>query len=334
MRRLERGPSSEPTPVSRGLLAAALASLAVAGLAPIAVMLSRVRGDDLAGLLEPRALTLLGRTLGYGAGVAALALAVGVPFGFLVARTDVPFARLLRPLGIVPLLIPPMILAMVWTVVGDIRGSSAAYFVSTLNTFPLVALFAARAFERVDGRQEEAARLSGGLRAVVRCDLPLVLPAALCGACFAFVFTVNDFSVPDYVSWVGTPKFNVYADEIFATWRIDSAPGRAVATALPLIALTVATLLPALALRRRGALASVSGDFRSPSTLELGGLRWPAFVFCASLLALGCVVPLARLVWEAGGGRAGFSPATLASSFGLAIERSREDLRNSLTTAF
>ena len=110
---------------------------------------------------------------------------------------------------------------------------------------------------------------------MLRADLGLVLPAALCGACLAFAFTVNDFSVPDYVSWVG-PKFNVYADEVFAAWKLESRPGRAVALALPLVALTLATLIPALALRRKGAMGSLDSDFRAPEPLRLGAWRWPA----------------------------------------------------------
>ena len=320
--------------VSRPLVAVALLAFVVAGVLPIAAMLARIAPGDLAQLGEPRTIALLGRTLGYGLGVAALALAVGLPFGFCVARTDMPLASVLRPLGVVPLLLPPMILAMIWTAAAGIRGAGAAYFVSVLNTFPLVALFAARAFERIDGRQEEAALLSGGLRAVIRADLPLVLPPALCGACLAFVFTVNDFSVPDYVSWIGVPKFNVYADEIFATWRIDSAPGRAVATALPLVVLTLATLLPALALRRKGAMASFSGDFRQPSRLALGAWRWPAFLFCVAVLALGALFPIARLVWEAGGGPRGFAVEKMRAAFSFALERGRNDLQNSLVWAF
>lgn len=322
--------------VSRPLVIAALVAFVVAGVLPIAVMVVRIAPNDLAQLGEPRTIALLGRTLAYGLGVALLALAVGLPFGFCVARTDMPLANVLRPLGVVPLLLPPMILAMVWTAAAGIRGAGAAYFVSVLNTFPLVALFAARAFERIDGRQEEAALLSGGLRAVIRADLPLVLPPALCGACLAFVFTVNDFSVPDYVSWIGVPKFNVYADEIFASWRIDSAPGRAVATALPLVLLTLATLLPALALRRKGAMASFSGDFRQPSRLALGAWRWPAFVFCIAVLALGALFPIARLVWESGGGAGprGFALGTMRAAFSLALERGRSDLQNSLLWAF
>ena len=47
------------------------------------------------------------------------------------------------------------------------------------------------------------------------------------------------------------PKFNVYADEIKLNWDQVGRPGRAVATALPLVAVALAALLPALVLRRR-----------------------------------------------------------------------------------
>jgi iron(III) transport system permease protein len=316
--------------VNRVLVALAIALFALAGLAPLAAMLPRIELADLGAMFAARNLELLGRTLLYGGGVALIAVALGLPFGFLVARTDMPLANLLRPLGIVPLLIPPMILAMVWTVLADIRGAPAAYAVSALSTFPIVALFSARAFERIDARREEAARLVGGWRAALRADLPLVLPSTACGACFAFVFTVNDYSIADYVSWLGQPKFSVYAAEIFANWRIDSKPGLAVATALPLIAITLAALIPALLLRRKGAMASLSGDFRQPARFELGAWRWPAFVFCLTLVAIGGLIPLARLFYEAGGAARGFELARVSRAFALAVERGREDLANSI----
>jgi len=320
--------------ISRPAVAIAVALFVVAGLAPLAAMLPRVAWDDLAHLFDERTLSLLGRTVAYGLTVSLGALALGLPFGFLVARSDVPFAGVLRTLGVGPLLLPPMILAMTWTVMADMRGAPAAYSVSILSTFPLVAIFSGRAFERIDGRREEAALLAGGLRAVLRCDLPLVLPSAACGACLAFVFTVNDFSVPDYVSWIGQPKFNVYADEVFASWKIESKPGMAVASALPLIAMTLAALLPALALRRKGAMASLSSDFRQPETLRLGAWKWPAFIFCLALVALGVLAPAGRLLWEAGGGSAGFEWPHIAKSFSLAVERSRDEMRNSLLWSF
>ena len=105
--------------MSRRLVFLAGLLLVVAGLAPVAAMLLRVGSDDWAGLLEPRSLTLLARTLGLGLGSAGLALALGLPFGWLTARTDVLGASLLRPLGLVPLLLPPIVLAMTWTMIVD-----------------------------------------------------------------------------------------------------------------------------------------------------------------------------------------------------------------------
>ena len=329
--------------MSRPLLALALIAYAVLGILPLAVMLLRMDGADLAGLLDARTASLLGRTVLLGGATALLALLVGLPFGFLVARTDLPGAGLLRALGVVPLLIPPLFLAMTWCVLlPDLRGAPAAIGVLALSTFPLVGVFAGRAFERIDARQEEAALLAGGLRAALRMELPLVLPAACAGACLAFAFAVNDFGVPDYVSSVGV-KFNVYADEIHFNWNQTHAPGKPVATALPLIALTLLALVPALALRRRGAMASLAGGFRSPAPLALGRWRWPACALAAAVVLLGAGIPLGRLFWEAGNmprhaaehglssaaaWTAGWSSAREA--FGLAIERARGDIRNSL----
>ncbi len=332
--------------MSRPLVALALAALVVTGLAPLAVMLLRIEGADLAGIFDARTASLLGRTLLLGIGTAAMALLVGLPFGFLVARTDVPGAGVLRALGVAPLFFPPLILAMTWCVLlPAFRGAPAAIFVLGLSTFPLVAVFSARAFERVDAAQEEAALLCGGLRAVLRMELPLALPAALCGTCLAFAFAVNDFGVPDYVSSVGV-KFNVYADEIKFNWSQIRRPGKPVATALPLIVLTLGALVPALALRRRGALATLGHGFRQPGTLKLGAWRWPAFAFAAAVVLLAAGVPVLRLLWEAAnmpahvrdadaspGAKLALGWSTLREAFGLAFEKARADLRRSLLYA-
>jgi len=329
--------------LSRPLVALALAAYALLGIAPLAAMALRVDLADLTGLFDERTVSLLSRTLGLGLSSAAIALVLGLPFGFLVARTDVPGARLLRSLGLLPLLMPPLFLAMTWCVLlPDFRGAPAATAILALSTFPLVAIFAARAFERIDARLEESALVAGGLPAVLRAELPLVLPAALAGACLAFAFTVNDFGVPDYVSSVGV-KFNVYADEVMFNWKEVQRPGKPVATALPLIVLTLAALVPALALRRRGAMASLRGDFHPPSALRLGALRWPAFAFALAPVLAGGAVPIARLVWEGGNmprhlaepgtslpAALGAGWTTLRDSFGLAFERARGDLQRSL----
>ncbi|MEO0649291.1 MAG: ABC transporter permease subunit [Planctomycetota bacterium] len=366
--------------MSRPLVIAAGALFALLALAPILAMFSSIGASDLAGLLEPRTWSLLGRTVGLGLGVSALALLLGLPFGFLVARTDVPGATALRLLGVLPLFVPTLLTAMTWSEFSDVRGAPMAIWVLGLANFPLVAVFVARAAERIDERLEESARAVGGLRAVLRTDLGLVLPSALCGACLAFTFAVNDFAVPDYVSSVG-PKFNVYADEIFSKWNQFERPGLAAATSLPLIAIALLALVPALALRRRGALGTLRGGFRPPQRIALGPWRWGAGAFALVVVGLSALTPLGRLVWEGSGGSWRWSApsleATLAgtelptpneitelelagdlpevgfgerlsaaprvfvgqarqlgAAFGSALDRTRDDLRRSLTYAF
>ncbi|HED66450.1 MAG TPA: iron ABC transporter permease [Planctomycetes bacterium] len=327
--------------MSRSLVSAALGVFVLAGLLPLAVMASRVGSDDLAAVFTARTASLLGRTLALGGGTALGALLLGLPFGFLVARTDLPGASLWRTLGVVPLLLPPLLIAMTWAVLWPgLRGAAGTVFLLSLSTYPLVAIFTARAFERIDAASEEAALLAGGLGAVVRMELPLVLPAALTGATFAFAFAINDFGVPDYVSSVG-PKFNVYADEIKLQWDQVGRTGAAVASSIPLVLVTFAALLLALRLRRRGAMGSMGTGFRTPAPLALGRWRWPALAFVLAVLGAALVVPIARLVWEAGamdrqlGERdglaalgAGFS--TLRHEFGVALELARADLARSI----
>jgi iron(III) transport system permease protein len=320
--------------LSRPLFITAALLFALAGLAPIAVMVAEVSPGDLAGLFDSRTIDLLGRTLLLGSGAALVAVLLGAPFGFLVARTDVPGAALLRPLGIVPLLLPPLFIAITWTALTDVRGAIATILILGAGTFPIVAFFTAAASERIDARREEAALLIGGKKAALLMELPLLLPAILCGACLAFVFAINDFAVPDYVSSVGE-KFNVYADEVFASWKIDEHTGQAVLTALPLVLLTMLLLLPALALRRRGSLATLGGDFKRPAPLRLGVWRWPAFCFCATVVGCTALTPIGRLFFEAGGGPrpAGWSRETMNAAFSRALELSRGDLANSLVYA-
>jgi len=316
--------------LNRTLVLTCAALLALAGLAPIVCMLGRLESGDLFAALDARTLTLLGRTTWIGAGAALLAFVLGLPFGFLVARTDVPLARFLRHAGLVPLLLPPVILALTLVILFDaLRGPLAIVLVLGVGTFPLVSVFSGRAFERIDARREEAALLAGGLRAALAMELPLVLPAAASAACLAFVLAINDFAVPDYMTSIGS-KVNVYADEIFASWQSVHAPGKAVAAAVPLLALTFLALVPALWLRRRGSLETWDGDFRRPATLALGRWRWPLFGLALALVCFSAALPLARLAWEAGGGPRGWSVAGLSKAFARAIEVGRADLQRSL----
>ncbi len=300
-----RAPAAAP---SRALTGVALIAFAVLGLAPIAVMMLRLSDEPgaVSALIDDRTVALLSRTALLGLGSSAIALLIGMPFGFLVARTNVFGAGAMRMLGIVPILIPPIMLAMTWTMMLPLRGPFMCALILGFSTFPLVSLFTARAAERIDARREEAARLAGGLGGALGLAFPLVLPSALGAAVLSFIVSINEFALPDYVSAVGK-KFNVYAGEIFSTWQIDGKEARAVATALPLIALTLVALLPLFVLRQSGRHGTIDGRFEAPGRLPLGPWRVPATLFCALVVTVASLVPIGRLAYEAGGGPRVFS---------------------------
>lgn len=293
-------PAARP---SGGLLLAAVVVFAILGLGPLAIMFQRLAAEPAAleTLLTERTQTLLQRTGALGLGASAIALLLGLPFGFLVARTNVFGASAMRALGIVPILIPPIMMAMTWTMVLPLRGPVMCALILGLSTFPLVALFTGRAAERIDARREEAAAMAGGLGGILRMELPLLLVPALGGAVLAFIVSINEFALPDYVSAVGK-KFNVYAGEIFSNWQVDGNEPRAIATALPLIVLTLLALIPLLMLRRRGGYGTVDGSFVAPERLDLGRARIPLTLFCLAVVTASSLVPVGRLLYESGGG--------------------------------
>jgi ABC-type Fe3+ transport system permease subunit len=329
--------------VSRLLFLAALLAVAGASLVPLLALAAELRPGELSSIFDPRYTTLLARTIAFGLAVTALAFLLGFPFGFLVARCDVPGAGILRVLGVAPLLIPTLLLGMVWVALVDWSGPITSVWVMGLGLFPLVSLYTGRAAERIDARMEDAARLGGGRWAVLRSGFGLILPPACAGAALAFTFAVNDFAVTDYVSSVGR-KFNVYADEVFNNardFRFGSAPAEgetpsgsaAVLSGLPLVVLAGGALALALSLRRRGAMRTVGSHFRAPATIALGPWRWLAAGFAWGLVGVATLLPIGRLMWEAGGG-AEWNLDTLRGAFQAAFTRAREDMYRSLVYAF
>jgi len=334
-------------------LGVALAVLVLFGILPLAMMSTRLGVDPSAlGLLgEPRILDLLGRTLLLGLGVVGLCLLLGVPFGYWIARTNVPGAGLWGALVWVPLCLPPLIMGMSWIEVWPhVRGAPMTIWILGLSYFPLVAAFVAKAARRVDRRQIDAARTVGGWSAQWRMEWSLIAPAAFFGATLAFVFAINDFAVPDYVSSVGS-KFNVYADEVFATWQAGQKDSRAIATALPLIAMTLGALWIALKLRRGGSLQSVGSGFQAPARMDLGPWRWLVLGGLLLILTASVFLPVGRLFYEAGlpvpiqaQTAAGQPPAAMIrppwtlghtwEAFQTALERCRDNLRASILLAF
>ncbi len=270
-------------------------------------------------------LRLLGNSVLIGLGAALLALLFGVPYALLSARTDVPGRRFLAGAYLVPLVLPPLLVAVAWNYVpflepppiteatgpspwGGVIAVLRASLLFALCYFPIVVLFARRALTRVPASLEESARLVGGpLLALRRVTLPLAAPGILAGALFVFLFALNDFAVVDFLNWVRPTqdRIAVYPFESFVAWSKSQGPGVATALGTPLALIGVALLFAVHRLvgarTHAGMHGAVSGTYRAPKDYELGHWRIPALCAAIGLLTLSAGAPLLALLWKSSG---------------------------------
>ncbi|MEZ5965088.1 MAG: ABC transporter permease subunit [Planctomycetota bacterium] len=271
-------------------------------------------------------------------GVVATAIAVlcGGGHAWLTFRTDLPGARWLLPLGVLPLVIPPILLAMSLADLLPMKGFWPCAALIGVTTAPFVAVFAARGLRAVDGREYEAALLARGRGAAERLLLRTVAPEFAAGALLAFLFAVSEHGVPEFLTVKGK-TWHTYAEVVFRLWSrratgVTSADlASPIVASLPLLVLLALALFLALRLRARAGVQAAQ-----PLPLRpLGGLRWP--LLGAPLLYLGHGVLLPIVVmsrWAAGSTAAApMSLATFRSSLARALSQAGSDLGHTLFIA-
>ncbi|HET9531808.1 MAG TPA: iron ABC transporter permease [Blastocatellia bacterium] len=262
-------------------------------------------------LAEARQRNLLLNSTLLGAGAAMLASLIGAPLGLLLARADVPAKRLFRLALVVPLVIPPYILALAWIYLGGSAGLIAQAFGQDLLSdytyslpgaivvlgiafYPLSMLATEAAARRVDARLEEAALMVARPRRVLlRITLPLIAPHVAAAALIIFVLALAEFGVP------GLLRVNVFTTEVFTAFAALYDFGAATALAVPLLLVTlIIGFLVKLITGER--LLATSRSSRLGLPLKLG--RWRAAVVLGLFLLLAsCVLsPLSVLAIEAG----------------------------------
>jgi iron(III) transport system permease protein len=262
-------------------------------------------------LTEPRQRSLFLTSVMLGAGAAVLATLVGAPLGLLLARADLRAKRLWRLALIVPLVIPPYILALAWIYLGGPVGIIAQAFGRDLfsewtyslagamgvlgaNFYPLSMLVTEAAARRVDARLEEAALLVAPPRRVLwRITLPLMAPSVAAAALIVFVLAVSEFGVP------GLLRVRVFTTEVFTAFAALYDFGAATALAVPLIAVTlIAGVMAKVIIGDR--LLAVRRSLGVGLPLALGKWRRPVMTALALVVAIGVLLPLTALAAEAG----------------------------------
>ena len=298
-----------------GLRLLALLWLLAIGAAPVLRLLAEIgNGSALAALWgDAPVWRAAGRSLVVALGGAAVAAAIGAALAAALLLRAVPYRRLLVFLVILPLLVPPQVLALGFIFLGGpssplLLALGLAPPLGTTNPIyspggiilllgvqgaPLVFLSVAAAVRRLPGDAVAAARGLGASpgRALREVAWPILLPAVAAGTGLAYVAALGNFGI---AALIGIPAR--YPLLTVLIWeRLSGIGPSALSQVAALSILLAAMALPGLALQafaaRAASLASAA-PFR-PLPMR-GGSAASAAVLFYVLLVL--VVPMLALL--------------------------------------
>jgi iron(III) transport system permease protein len=294
-----RWPSSRTVVVSIAVVLFVACCLLPVVYVLMALLSSRTNGStDM--WLDARQQGLLWNTARLGLGTALLATAIGAPLGLALARIAVRGKSLLRIALAAPVLLPPYVVALAWTYLGnsnDLFSSwtyslPAAIVVLGLVYYPLSMLATEVALRRVDGRLEEAAWLTAPPGVVLRrITFPLAAPSVLAAALIIFVLSVSEFGVP------GLLRVRVYTTEVFTAFAALYDFRHAMLLAVPLLVLCLIVAVVAVVLTGERLVTTRRASGTRPPLLD--GWRRPAEAATFATVAIALGIPLMVLVREA-----------------------------------
>jgi iron(III) transport system permease protein len=327
------------------ILISAAIVLAVIGLLPLLVMLLRsvtvdghlslVAYQDL--LASRRQWVLLKHSFVLSSLTALLVTVIGSSLGILLAKTDLPFRRTFAVLFTIPLLIPPYIVAISWSIIlgregllARVLGHSEAEVTSDwffglpgcvlvlFSTFlPIAMLLTMTFLKTINPRLEEAGKIVSGWMGVLKgITFPMILPGVLLASILVFLLTLGEFGVPAFL------RYDVFPVETFTQFSAFYNFGAATAAAIPLAVITFLVLLvERIFLREKTYEVRLASGSEENTVICLGRARKWCITLVTVLLLLVVVVPLLVLVLR-------------SMSFGAysqAISRSGNSLLRSLT---
>lgn len=169
----------------------------------------------------------------------ALTLLIGVPAAYALARYRVVGRALIDALFLAKTAVPVVLvgvgtaaLFLRWGLHDTLRGIVLAHLVGAL---PLQIWTAAAAFERLDLRQEEAARDLGAgfIRRLWEVSLPGARGGIVAGAILAFLFSMDEFTVTFLISGVRYATLPLRLYSILNQGYIEPAAASAIVLLTP-----------------------------------------------------------------------------------------------------
>lgn len=296
------------------MIGAAVGVFLVTSVLPLVYMIATSVGDVPLSVLflDARQRTLLLNSALLATATSVLAMLIGVPLGFWLARVPTPQKAVARIALAAPVLLPPYIVALAWVYVGGSAGAAAAVMgrdvfsdwtyslpaaaiVLALVYYPVVMLATEAALRQMDPHLEEAGLIAAGRgRVLSRITLPLVAPAIGGAALIVFVLAMSEFGVPALL------RVRVYTTEVFTAFAALFDFARATALTLPLLVVAAVTSAIAASLLGRRV---VAGQRRvsAGELMDLPAWRVPLRGFAAAVISIAVVLPTLVLLREADG---------------------------------
>ena len=262
---------------------------------------------------------LVGNSLLFAVGAAAVSLVFGTGLAYLNVRTDVPFKALFFAASIIPLVIPGILYTIAWILLGspdiglinhylepifgraviDVFSIWGMIWVEGLQLSPIVFLLMVASFRSMDPSLEESALMSGASRWTVfrKVTVPLARPAIVAAILIMVVRSLESFEVPALLGLQN--GIYVFTSRIYFVLR-DYPPDLSAAGALAIGLLVIAIIgvvISNFAGRASKNYQTVTGKGFRPRPMELGKWRPVAGVLIIGYFLLTVIAPLLVLLY-------------------------------------
>lgn len=290
------------------------AAIVAVVLLPIVYLIVRAFGAGEAGLaylLEARTLGVMANSLLLTGAVVVAAGIIGVLFAWLTTRTNLPLRRFWLVTGLLTLVIPSYVGAMMFIAafgprgllqtlleplgvqtLPSIYGFWGAWLAITLFTYPYVVLPVRAALLNMDPALDESARSLGLSRwkSFFRVTLPQLRPALASGLLLTALYTLSDFGA------VSLMRYDAFTRVIYMQYTSSFDRHRAAILSLVLVVVTIGLLVAErLAARKRRNYRIGVGSQRQLQPVALGRWTWPALAFSGLLVTVGVIAPVGVL---------------------------------------
>ena len=266
---------------------------------------------------SPRVAAVLWNTAVAVLGSVALAVSVACLLAWSIARTNLPFARFLGIVPLVPLLLPALVSAIGWSILFSPRSGYINVLIRAVlgledeqgpfNVFTLAGVTVTMglylipyaysllyaAFLSYDPALDDASRVMGSSvwKTFFRVSLPTVKPAILGAAFLCVTISLAQFAIPAVLGMAG--GIDVLSTLIYRYVR-GYPPRMELASAMGTILAFIAVAAHFAMVRalRKGGHATVGGKATHGNRLPLGRWRAPVTGFIILYLFVVVVLPL------------------------------------------